>query len=407
MGLFLLAESAASSWLHELRVIRPLRILCATLPAASVSSVINGYFTAVRRVYKNAISQFTEMAVKIGATVILFFTVTQRDAETACILLALGGTVAEGVSLIFNLLLYIFDKKHHIRTLPIASPRPSVGKQILEISMPVALTSYVRSALVSLEHSLIPKGLLKYGSDSTYALSAYGTLGSMALTVINFPYALIGSFSALMIPEVTESRAKGKKRHIRYLAHRTYQASSVFSFCLMGIFFEFSNDLGNFLYSSEMAGAYIRQLSFIVPIMYTDTVTDSLLKGMGEQVYSMKVNIIDALISVTLVWLLVPKYGIAGYIVTIYIAEIINAAFSIAKAVKICGVGKEAIFMYIKSLFSAIGALAVGRLLANCFDIPIKFPIYIIAYFAFVKVTSIFSDDDLRWIKSFFARKSD
>ena len=404
-GLFFLSEAAASSWLHELRVIRPLKILCATLPAAAVSSVINGYFTAVRRVYKNAISQFTEMAVKIGVTVILFFTVTQRDAETACVLLALGGVIAEGVSLILNLLLYIIDKSYYIGSLPNASPQPSLGKRILEISMPVALASYVRSALVSLEHSLIPKGLLKYGSDSASALSAYGTLGSMALTVINFPYALIGSFSALMIPEVTESRAQGKKRHIRYLAHRTYQASSVFSFCLMGIFFEFSNELGNFLYSSELAGVYIRQLSFIVPIMYTDTVTDSLLKGMGEQLYSMKVNIADALISVTLVWLLVPRYGIMGYIVTIYIAEIINAALSIAKATKVCGIGKEAIFMYIKSLFSAIGALAVSRLFINLFNIPIQFFIYLIAYFVLVKATSLFSDDDRRWIKSFFLRQ--
>jgi stage V sporulation protein B len=70
--------------------------------------------------------------------------------------------------------------------------------------------------------------------------------------------------------------------------------------------------------------------------MYLDTVTDSLLKGMGEQIYTMNVNIADAAISVILVRLLVPRFGIFGYIAVLYIAEIINFAFSAARLIKIC-----------------------------------------------------------------------
>ena len=73
-----------------------------------------------------------------------------------------------------------------------------------------------------------------------------------------------------------------------------------------------------------------------MPLMYLDTVTDSLLKGMGEQIYTMNVNIADAAVSVILVRLLVPKFGIFGYIAVLYFAEIFNFALSAARLMKRC-----------------------------------------------------------------------
>ena len=404
--LFILTDHIASSWLHEMRIILPLKLLCATLPAVSLSSVMNGYFTAVRRVYKNALSQSFEMAIKIAATVILFCFIKDRSPASACAILALGGVTAEFFALIFNAAAYFFDRKRYIGA-DSGLPSPGVGRRILEISLPVALTSYVRSALVSLEHSLIPKGLIKHGSDSAAALSAYGTLGSMALTVINFPYALIGSFSTLIIPEFTESRTREEKRHLRYLAFRVYQASAVFSFFMMGIFFEFSGEIGVLLYDSPLAGEYIRALSFLVPVMYTDTATDSILKGMGEQLYSMRVNIADAVISVILVSILVPLWGIYGYIAAIYVAEIINAAFSIFKAVKVCRARPGIAFVYFRSLLSVIGGLSVSRLAVHLMGLSTasQLIVFVLVYFLIIRVTDTLSKDDVIWIKGVFARE--
>lgn len=402
--LYFLSDIAASAWLHELRVMRPLKILCITLPAAAISSVINGYFTAVRRVYKNAVSQSSEMAIKIFSTVMLFSFAAHSDAEIACILLALGGVIAEGLVMILNVIIYLIDKRINLISPATANLKSKklINRRILGISMPIALTSYFRSALISVEHSLIPRGLLKHGADKSRALIEYGTIGSMALTVINFPYALIGSFSAILIPEITESRARGKTRHVRYLSFRSLQSVAVFSFFLMGVFFSFSDILGELLYSSELAGMYIRQLSFLAPIMYTDTVTDSILKGMGEQLYSMKVNIADAIISVTLVWLLVPRYGIMGYIFTIYIAETINTALSLFKAVKVCHIDRSVALVYVKALFSSFGALAIVRLitgLCNISSLPLL-ALYAIIYFTLIRITDAVRKDDLKWLRN-------
>ena len=62
--LFSLSSTLAADWLGDIRVVKPFKILSICLPLISISSVINGYFSAVRRVYKSALSQLFEMAVK-------------------------------------------------------------------------------------------------------------------------------------------------------------------------------------------------------------------------------------------------------------------------------------------------------------------------------------------------------
>ena len=100
---------------------------------------------------------------------------------------------------------------------------------------------------------------------------------------------------------------------------------------------------------------YTVVLGFLVPFMYLDTAVDSLLKGMGEQVYNMKVNIIDSAAGLVLVMLLTPRLGVWGYILTVWICEVGNLAASIHKLGKITGVGvRSAACQYFKSCIAIL-----------------------------------------------------
>ena len=74
----------------------------------------------------------------------------------------------------------------------------------------------------------------------------------------------------------------------------------------MGFFLTFYDKLALFTYGLQEIGIYIKRLAFLMPIMYLDTVTDGMLRGLGEHVYSMRVNIIDSIISLILVYFLIP-----------------------------------------------------------------------------------------------------
>ena len=63
-------------------------------------------------------------------------------------------------------------------------------------------------------------------------------------------------------------------------------------------------------------------------MIYTDMVIDGCLKGLGQQVWSMAINILDAALGVLLVWHFLPLYALNAYIAIIYFNEALNFTLS-------------------------------------------------------------------------------
>lgn len=336
--LFILAPHLGRVWLSDERTVAPLRVLALTLPPIAISSCLGGYFTAVRRVSRNAIVSIIGQLARIGFCAQLLTVMLGGDAEGACMALVLGGALSEGVAFLLTLAAYILDRKKYLKKPRTdADSERGLTKQLLGITLPVTFSACVRSGLITLEHALIPRGLKKSGASWAAALSSYGVLSSMVLPVVLFPSAFISSFSGLLVPEIAESNAASDGERVARISNKIITPALIFSFGVAGIMSCFSHGLGMVLYNSAEAGRYIRMLAPLIPIMYVDSSVDAVLKGMGEQVYSMNVNIIDALASVVLVWILTPKLGLYGYIVTIYFTEILNTTLSLTKMLTVSG----------------------------------------------------------------------
>lgn len=334
--LFSLAKPISSLWLNDLRAVNPMRVMSVSLPAISVSSALSGYFSAVRRVWKSAAVQITEQAIKIFGVAFLLTPLMPLGVEYACVAIVLGSAIAELLSFVVYALFYAHESKKSPCLLKDSNKSKHINKKIFSIALPIAFSTYIRSGLTTVEHILIPLGLREYGLDSASALESYGVLSGMVLPVVLFPYALIHSFTGLLVPEISGGIAIGEKRHIEYITSRVWRLTVIFGLCGAGILGVCSKEFGEVLYSNADAGKFIYTLAPLMPLMYLDTVTDSLLKGMGEQIYTMNVNIADAAISVIMVRLLVPKFGIFGYIAVLYIAELFNFALSAARLLKRC-----------------------------------------------------------------------
>lgn len=278
----------------------------------------------------------------------------------------MGGAVSESLSLLLNIILYFFDRRRFGNQ----GRQRSFGKVgVAEVALPVAISAYMRSGLIAVEHMLIPRGLMRYGAGNSAALAAYGSLHSMALPVVLYPAAILSSFAALLIPEVTEQQAKSNRIEIRYIAGRVYQMTLLFAFGAAGIMLCLSAELGEVLYQSSEVAYFIAALAPLIPIMYLDTATDAMLKGLGQQVYSMNVNIFDAMVSVVAVAIFVPKMGINGYLLTIYITELLNASLSIARLLKISGFSPSLKRVVLSPLISAIGSTCLLRLFFTLFPL--------------------------------------
>lgn len=405
--LIIFAKPLAIGVLKDSRLIKPLRLCGATLPLIALSSCFNGYFVAVRRVYKNAIAQISEQLARMIFCVLLLNILFGNDMESYCLALVLGGALSEMLSFIISLLFFVFErhaKSFHKST----TNEQKITKKMLGIALPLAFSTYFRSALLTIEHILIPIGIEKSGSNRSQSLVAYGTLQSMVMPLVLFPSAIIHSFSGLLVPELAELKIQRNKTEIKYVAGRVCHLALVFAIGISGIMIYFSNELGTGIYGSEDAGKYIRLVAHIIPIMYLDTTVDNMLKGLGEHVYTMAINITDTLCSLVMVWILIPKMGIYGYITLIIVSEIFNSSASIYKLVKVTKMRFNLIKWFALPVFSIIlSTIAIG-ILRNFIPLPTLPAILITAsvYFLILRITRAIDNEDIRWIRRIICIKN-
>ncbi|MBE6708554.1 MAG: hypothetical protein E7578_04845 [Ruminococcaceae bacterium] len=344
--------------LGDKRTVISLRAMAFGMPPIAVTSALAGYFTGIGRAYKNAVISAVEQLVKILLIIAGIVVFAPMGTKYACFALVGASALAEGGSLITSYVLYLMDKKH----IPKSNNGNSfpIFSKICSIALPVAVGSYIRQGFTTAEHIAIPWGLRRSGADTKTALESYGIMSGMALPLVLYPSAVIGAFTGLLVPELAGLMEIGRKEDVRKLSVSAIKAAIIFSVGVSGVFAFFGYELGRGIYGSGEAGNFIRLLAPLVPLMFLDTTVDCILKGLGEQVYTMKVNIVDAVICLVFVLILVPKMGIYGYVVVIYVSEAVNASLSICRMQSITGIKIGAKEMLVSFLWVAASVAVVN-----------------------------------------------
>ena len=320
--MILFSNIISTNWLNNRVSPIPFYLIAVGLPFIAISSVINGYFSAVRKAYKSAISQVLELLVKIVISILLLKNFSLNSVETVCICLILADVISEVFSCTFICILYKIDKTFFNKRTKITGI--NYKRKILNITLPVSITSYIRSGLSTLKEFIVPNRLVLFGLPYTLALSEYGRVTGMAMPVITFPIVFISSFSSLLIPEFSSLLAKGYKKRILDVSHKIFIIALVFSLIITIIIIIFANNISFAIYQNLECAKYIRILSPLILFIYLDNIIDNMLKGLNRQFKVMLCNIYDLLLTITLLYFLLPKLGIDGFIISIYVSEIFN-----------------------------------------------------------------------------------
>lgn len=330
--LFFGADFLGSYVLFDERTVSSLRILAFSLIPLSLGSVFSGYFIGVKRVgFNAAVSVFAQL-LKITLTVTLVIKASERGMVESVVALCLGITLTELLGFLMLFVEFLYDRRKN------SSKKSEIeGRELSSVSkmaIPLALSAYVRSVLLTVEHVLIPKRLRDGGESASDSYAHYGILHGMALPLVLYPMSPLSSFSGLLVPEFAEDSSSGRENRMSRIASEAMNTTLIYASIVAVFLYLFSEELGYVIYKSYESGYYIAILAPIVPIMYLDHVTDSMLKGIGEQVFSMWVNITDSMLSVILVWFLIPRMGISGYAVVIVVMEMYNFALSVFRLSK-------------------------------------------------------------------------
>lgn len=321
------ADPVARLFLKDVRAIPALRVLTASLPFMGVSSCLKGYFTARRRVSVTARAQILEQAVRISVIVWLLPRVQGADITAACAVVMVGDVVAETVACLRLSLGFAWDK----RGLPPAiSPAKSrLMAEIMGIALPISATRYLTTALHAAENMLVPAKLTVYTASRTVALSQFGCLKGMAMPLLFFPASFLSAIGTLLIPEISEASALGKRTQVQEAVGRVIHITLTASVLIGGVFYLYADEFGMLFYKSREVGRILRALAPLVPAMYLESITDGILKGLGQQVSTLRHNVVDSALRISLTLLLVPRHGMAGFLFVMTVSNILVAVLNL------------------------------------------------------------------------------
>ena len=246
------------------------------------------------------------------------------------------------------------------------------------------------------------------------AIATYGIVHGMSLPVILYPSVLITSLSGLLVPEISSHYISGQHKRIHYIIKRVLHIALIFSIGSAGVMFFNSERLSFAFYNSNECGFYIKILAPLIIVMYMDTSVDGMLKGLDQQMSYMKYNIIDAGSCVVMVYFLVPVMGVKGYILVIYLSELINFVLSFRRLSVVSEVEinlLRSIIIPVMSIASAcISGDFAGKLFCLNFSFKSEAAVYIlievIIYLLFLRMFRAIDKEETQWLKRMFTRKN-
>lgn len=347
--------------IHDQRAVKALLYLIPSLPVIAISSCYKGYFYAVGKVSKPAVVQILEQLVRIAVIVYLMDSYLPKGIDYACAAISIGVSAEEIFCLFTTWLLYIFDKKPKNKRQNKNIKQKNMMYDILSVAVPISATSYMNSALRTVENALIPNRLILYGITAETAMSLYGMIKGMVMPLLFFPSSFLSSLASLLIPSVAGDNARSNERKVTKTLSHVLHFTSLSSILTVCIFITFPNEISMAIYNDPQTGLMLKILSFMCPFMYLNMVVSSMLNALGEQFSSFKVNIIESILKISIIYFLMPKYGFTAYLIALFLTTILNTILYLIRLLQISCI----VFDISNWIFKPILAAVISSLLAR------------------------------------------
>ncbi|MBO5868826.1 MAG: polysaccharide biosynthesis C-terminal domain-containing protein [Oscillospiraceae bacterium] len=392
-ALYFGAPFLAAHWIGDLRTVAALRVYASFLPITCITGVMTGYFTAANRIGTLAAVEVAEQLISMLLTMGILILWAGVDPAKACLGIVLGNGLSMCLTLTCLVVLRLRERAGTGASIPLRN-------RLLETAVPLALADDLKAGISTTENLMVPKRLALFqGIDDP--LAAFGMVCGMVFPVLMFPAAILYGLAELLIPELARCAAAGSQQRISYLARRSLRVAIFYGCLFGGLEFILAETLCISLYNSTEAGKYLRLYALMIPMLYTDAITDAMIKGLGEQKASVRYNILTSAMDVFFLFLLLPRYGMAGYYFSFLLTHLINFCLSLRRLIKIVG-NIISIRTPVLSLISAAVALWVSMLCSNLFFSCVG---YLTIFGCLLVLFRVWGKEDLYWLRGLTAKK--
>lgn len=406
LGLYYGSHFISTVLIGDIRAQVPLEILSFSMPFISISACFNGYFYGCRKVIKSITADFIE---NITMMVIVTFFITSfstANLEYTCSYITLGMTLGSIIACFCAYLMYIFEKKNS-PAIKMRTSKKTIFTELISVALPIAGSAYVQTFLRSIEDILIPKALKSYGSSTATSLSIFGVIKGMALPLLNFPSIFLASFSTLIIPEIAQYNVLNRQKSVNFVISKVIKFTLIIALFSTGFFIVYSNELGQSLYHNSEVGLMLKILAPLIPFMYLDRIVDGSLNALDQQVYTLRYNLIDMTVRILIINLLIPMFGIEGFIMVLFISTTLNFSLSANRLLKVTKLDFSIFNWIIKPIISiSISSLAIKELFhfLNTNNLIVEGILIFIVYVILLCLLKCISKKDITWFIDAFKK---
>ncbi|MCI6676337.1 MAG: oligosaccharide flippase family protein [Clostridiales bacterium] len=298
-----------------------LKIAALSLPFSALHCCGCGYYYGKQKASIPAFSQVVEQVIRVLSVWIIWKVRTEKGlflTPSGVMAGLLLSEIASDLFLFFCYLLTEHTEKYKTALIPIM-------KDLLSMAIPLTANRLLLNILQSVEAIMIPSRLQLFGLTNSSALSVYGVLTGMAMPFIFFPSTLTNSVAVMLLPAVSKAQSNDQTSTIHHATHFSIRFCLWLGILCTGIFLLFGNDMGNFIFHSELAGTYIKILGWLCPFLYLTTTLASILNGTGYTTVVFFQNMIAVTIRLAFVVFLIPRFGITAYLWGMLLSELLLA----------------------------------------------------------------------------------
>ena len=149
--------------------------------------------------------------------------------------------------------------------------------------------------------------LVASGLSESQAMRAFGAAIGQALPIISIPTTLIGSFTLVLIPEISENFYNNRHFYLKRDVEKAIKFTTVLTLLFIPVFFVCGEEIGIVIFGEHECGKYVTATSFLMLFMSLSSLSTSMLNSMGLETKTLIYYAIGGALMLLSIWFL-PKY---------------------------------------------------------------------------------------------------
>lgn len=308
----------------------------------SICSAFRGFFQGLQQMSPTAVTQTLEQLVRVMAGLAVAYLMLPRGIEFAAAGLSVGVVLGELAGFLLMLHIYRRDRPAVHGANIMSSPGAGLGellRRVLNMAIPVTLTRFVATALLSLQAVLIPHRLQVAGLSVSQATGVYGQFIGITEALLFIPGVVTMALATALVPAMSDAVALNNLRLVRARVYDAVRLTIQVGLPAAFILFLLGDELCGVIFGYPEAGAALRLMAPAGPFLYLQQTTTGIIQGLGRAEMPFKNLVISAVVCLAgIYWLTaLPPLGIMGTALATALGYVIMAVLNLRDIYRLTG----------------------------------------------------------------------